>query len=95
MSVPVWVERANGKFVASAVGHPAVRAEADTREAALAAVQDQLDARTAAGELVFLDVEPKGLQSLAGKYKGDRSLKEIVAEAYRYRDELKAREFPE
>jgi hypothetical protein len=46
-------------------------------------------------ELTELEVEPAGIHSLAGKYKDDPTWQEIREEAYRLRDEEKAREFPE
>jgi hypothetical protein len=46
-----------------------------------------------------VDVEPKGVLALAGKYKNDPAWKQmwedIKTEAYRIRDEEKAQEFPE
>jgi hypothetical protein len=99
MSIAVWVEQTNGKFTASVPGAPAFRAVADTKDAAVAALRAQLESRVSAGELVFVDVEPKGVLALAGKYKDDPDWqtmwKEIEEQAYRERDEEKAREFPE
>jgi hypothetical protein len=95
MTIPVWVEQANGTFTASVLGSPQLQACGDTRERAVAALRADLLSRVAIGEIVFVDVEPKGLLSLAGKYKDDPTLDDIVKEAYRYRDELKAQEFPE
>lgn len=99
MSVPVWVEQQNGKFTATVLGAPDIRAEGETKDAAVTAVRARLAERSSAGELVFVDVEPQGVLALAGKYKDDPDWHamwdQIVAEAYRYRDELKAQEFPE
>lgn len=99
MSIPVWVERQNGKFTATVLGAPEIRAEGETKDAAVAAVRAQLDERSSTGELVFVDVEPKGVLALAGKYKDDPDWQamwdQVKTEAYRYRDELKAQEFPE
>jgi hypothetical protein len=99
MSVPVWVEQQNGAFTATVLGAPELRAEGKTKEAAVAAVRARVAERSSAGELVFVDVEPKGLQALAGRYATDpisrEMWEEVVAEAYRYRDEQKAQEFPE
>ena len=66
-----------------------------TRDAALEALRTELEQQISGGELVFLDVEPKGLLGLAGKYKDDPTLREICEEAYRQRDAQKAAEFPE
>src|SRR4051794_40672259 len=99
MTIPVLVESQNGTFTASVLGSPSVKASADTKEAALAALTADLTNRATAGNLVFVDVEPKGLLALAGKYKDDpgwhEMWDELVTEAYRYRDEQKAQEFPE
>lgn len=99
MTIPVWVEQQNGTFTASVPGAPALKAAADTREKAVAALRAEVEARLSAGELLFLDVEPQGLLSLAGRYANDdvsrRAWDDLVAEAYRLRDEEKAREFPE
>lgn len=99
MSIAVWVEQTNGKYTASVPGAPSVQAVADTKDGAVAALKAQLASRVSAGELVFVDVEPKGLLALAGKYKDDPDWQamwtEIAAEAYRERDAEKAREFPE
>ncbi len=99
MTVPVWVEQQNGTFTASVLGKPEMKAAGATRDEAVAALRVELQQRLANGELVYLDVEPPGLQALAGRYKDDPVWKavwdDIVTEAYRYRDELKAQEFPE
>ena len=99
MTVPVLVESQNGTFTASVLGNPSVQATGDTKEKAVAALTADLSGRVVAGDLVFVDVQPKGLQNLAGKYKDDPAWKamwdEIAAEIYRQRDEQKALEFPE
>lgn len=99
MSIPVMVESQNGTFTASVLGNPGVRATGDTKERAVAALKADLACKVVAGDLVFVDVEPKGLLALAGRYAEDEAAREmwdeLVAEAYRYRDEQKAQEFPE
>ena len=97
MTIPVWVEQQNGTFTASVLGSPLLRASGGSREVALAALRSTLfDPKQ--GELVMLDI-PAGVTALAGKYSDDPGWRETwddsVAEAYRYRDELKAQEFPE
>lgn len=87
MTVSVLVERAGSEFVAHWVGEPAVRATGPTREAAVAGVQAEVGRRLAVGELFEVTVEPPaGLLSVAGLFRDDPTLKEIVAEAYRRRD---------
>ena len=89
MAIPVWVEQQNGKFTASVLGAPQVSAEGVTKEQAVAAVTAQLRGRVATGEVVLVDVDDPGfvgISGLAGKYKDDRTLREICDEAYRFRD---------
>jgi hypothetical protein len=99
MTVPVRVEQQNGTFRASVLGSPQLSAAGETNEAAVAALRAVLEPQVQAGELVFLDITPQGVTALAGKYKDDPGWREmwdeVAAEAYRYRDELKAQEFPE
>lgn len=99
MTVPVWIEQQNGTFTATVLGAPGLRAVADTRDKAVAALRGEVAVRLSAGELLMMDVEPRGVLALAGKYQDDPGWKEswdeIVREAYRERDEQKAREFPE
>src|SRR5215203_463125 len=99
MSIPVTVMPENGAFTAAVLGRAELRAAAATRDAAVAALQAELQKRVASGELTFIDVEPPGLQALAGKYKDDPAWNaawdDIVTEIYRHRAEQKAREFPE
>ena len=95
MTIPVWVEQQNGKFTASVPGVPALKAVAETKDGAVLALRGELEMRASAGELVSVDVPPPGLRRLFGKYKDDPTWKEIKAEAYRCRDELKAQDFPE
>lgn len=99
MNIPVWVEHAGGTFTASLLGAPTVKAFGATKDEAVAALHTELNAKQTTGELVFIDIQPKGWLELAEKYKNDPLWKEtwdeIKNEAYRYRDELKAREFPE
>jgi hypothetical protein len=86
MTVPVWVEQSNGKFTATILGAPQVKAQADTKEQAVAAVTAQLRNAIAHGQVVFVDPGFVGVSGLAGKYKDDPTLREICEEAYRLRD---------
>ncbi len=97
MIVPVSLEQHDGIYRAEVLGLPEIRSESPSRTDAIAAIRSLIQGRSSAGELIFIDVEaePKGLLALAGKYKDDESWDEIVADAYRERDEQKAREFPE
>lgn len=95
MTVPVWIEQSNGIFTATVLGAPGLRGVADSRDKAVAALRGEVEVRLSAGELLMMDVEPEGITPLFGRYKGDPSLREIAADIYRERDELKAQEFPE
>lgn len=99
MTIPVLVEQQNGKYTASVLGSPQLRATGETKDQASAALRAVLLPQVATGGLTFLDIEPQGVTALAGKYKDDPGWKEIwddvATEAYRHRDELKAQEFPE
>lgn len=99
MTVPVWIEQQNGHFTATVLGAPGMHASASSREKAIEALRVEVETRLSAGELLLLGVEPKGLGALAGRYASDdvsrQAWNDVVAEAYRQREELKAREFPE
>ena len=86
MTFPVLVHRADGQFEATLVGAPEVRATAATREQALAALESAIEERLERGELVALEVRPRGLVGLFGKYRDDPTLREICEDAYRERD---------
>ena len=98
MTIPVWVEQQNGKFTASVPGAPQLHACGETNEAAVAALREVLSSHLTSRDLIILDVEPVGLLSLGAKFKDDPGWREtwdaIAEEAYRYRNELKAQEFP-
>jgi hypothetical protein len=86
MTFPVLVLPDQGRFAATLVGAPEVRASASTREEALAALGTEIEQRMAQGELVALEIRPQGLSSLAGKYRDDPTLRAICEEAYQQRD---------
>jgi hypothetical protein len=93
--VPILVEAVNGHYEASVYGSPGYRVAAATKAEAIATLQQEMKSRAARGEVVWVDAPKLGLTNLAGKYGPDPHLDEIVAEAYRHRDEVKAQEFPE
>ena len=100
MQVTLVVAAENGHYRASVFGAPDEAATGDTRAAAVEALRVRLLTRAAVGELVTVDIEPKGVLALANsKYKDDPMWHafwdETVANIYRERDEEKAREFPE
>jgi hypothetical protein len=95
MTFQVQIKRHNGTVEAAVVGAPELRGVGPDRESSLSALRALLQQRMDGGELTVLDVEPAGLHALAGKYKDDPTWREMMEEAYRLRDEEKAREFPE
>jgi hypothetical protein len=86
MTFPVIVHPSQGQFEAALIGAPEVRATAPTREEALAALESQIARRLDQGELVALEVRPRGLAGLFGKYRDDPTLREICEAAYQERD---------
>ena len=86
MSFPVLVQAANGKFAANVVGAPEIRGVGKTRSAAVAALKKEIERKIDGGELLSLEIEPVGVTALAGTFKDDPTLDEIVKEAYRQRD---------
>lgn len=86
MTVPVLVQQLNGQFSASLVGSSAVQVVRESRAEAIAALQKELVAKVAAGELLDLEVQPLGVSGLAGIFRDDPTLREICDEIYRQRD---------
>jgi hypothetical protein len=86
MTFPVLIQPVNGQFAASLVGAPDVRATAATAVEAVAALKAAIEQRLVQGELMGLEVGPKGVSGLAGKYHDDPTLREICEDAYRQRD---------
>ena len=86
MTFPVVVEACDGQFAASLVGVPNVRVVGPTRSQAIDALKAVLEYRIALGELLSLEIETRGVSSLAGKYEADPTLRTICDEAYRLRD---------
>ena len=94
MTVPVWVEQSNGKFTASVLGSPQVKAEGATREQAVAAVTAQLQSAVASGEVVLVSV-PTPLPPRQVSPEEAEAWRELCEEIYRERAAQKAAEFPE
>jgi hypothetical protein len=97
MTASVLVTPQDGRFTACILGSPEVNAVGETKPAAIDALKAELARRQSAGELVTIDMTPVAVTDLVGRgpvgYR--KSWREIAAEAYRLRDEEKAREFPE
>ena len=97
MKLLVSIRPENGHFVASLPGDERLRAEGGTRENAISSLLILLDQTRTEEELIEVEWPRRGLLSLAGSVKGEaaEALREIVADAYRLRDEQKAAEFPQ
>jgi hypothetical protein len=94
MTVPVWVEQSNGKFTASVLGSPQVKADGATREQAIAAVTARLQSAVAHGEVVLVSV-PAALPFRQVSPEDAAAWRELCEEIYRERDAQKAAEWPE
>lgn len=97
MTIAVSVVPQNGSYVASVLGSSELRADGPTRDAAVTALRAVIDACQTRGELLLLDIAaPAASEQMPPVSEEEATMwQEVVAEAYRYRDELKAHEFPE
>jgi hypothetical protein len=96
MPVPVRLERANGHYTASVLGHESVRVQAPTRELALAAILDEIRESMKREEIVFVDVvRPFDPATGATEEGYGEYMTEICDEIYRARAAERALEFPE
>lgn len=96
MSIPVWVEQTNGTFSASVYGTPALRAEGETKDAAIAALLSSLNDSHRGGEIVWVDMPASG-PARPGPLTPEEAeaWHEVVESIYRERDEQKRAEFSE
>jgi hypothetical protein len=98
MQVLVSVRPENGRFVARLADSDRYRMDGETAASAVAALQRELERIARGGELVFVDVPEVSIPVTARPERSESHkelLRQITAEAYRARDEEKAREFPE
>jgi len=86
MTFPIVVESCEGQFRASLLGDPDLCVGAPSREAAVAALKEQLRERVAQGQLLSVDVDSECVWGLAGKFADDPTLHDICDEAYVARD---------
>src|SRR5688572_19776183 len=86
MTIPVLVQQSNGQFSASLVGSPSIQAVRPSRAEAIAALQQELATKLAAGELLDLEVQPLGVSGLATTFHDDPALRGICDDIYRQRD---------
>ena len=82
----VTVRESDGQFSASLVGWSDLEAVRPSRSEAIAALEHELAAKIAAGELVDLELGRLGVSGLSGKFRDDPVLKEICDDIYRQRD---------
>jgi hypothetical protein len=97
MTIPVWVEQQNGRFSASVLGSPQLRATGGTKDEAVAALIAELNEKQRSGELVLVNL-PTPVPMAPRRQLSEEEIeetREMVAEIYRERDEQKRREFPE
>ena len=86
MTFPVLVEQCGNEFAASLVGAPDIKAMKATRSQAILALEEKIQLRIGAGELLSLEVETTGISTLGGKYSSDPMLRGICEDAYKMRD---------
>jgi hypothetical protein len=81
MQIPVLIERIAGNGYRARGGEPlALTAEGATREAALAKLKEQVEARLRRAELVPMDLSPgpHPLAEFAGMFKNDPDFKKVL-----------------
>lgn len=86
MTFPIRVQPDNGRFTAVLLGSPDLRAEGETQLQAIAALRAQIEQGIARGELLALEVQARGVTSLAGRWRDDPALRDICDEAYQLRN---------
>ena len=92
MSLPVSIQPSGNQFLATVLGMPNVNAIRPTRSLALDALREELELRVSQGDILFLDVERKGVTELSGIFADDPTLLEICADVYRERDDERGTE---
>ncbi|MEX2215075.1 MAG: hypothetical protein WD768_13150 [Phycisphaeraceae bacterium] len=86
MTVTVQLETINGQFRASIVGSERYQAVAPSRDQALSALRTQVMAKVAEGELIDMELPISGVSGLAGIFRDDPTLEDIVRDIYAKRD---------
>lgn len=98
MNMPVWVEEKDGKFTASVLGSPHLRATGESRDDAIRALADVIRVHQRSGMLTVVNVPEVPVAEIPRRPptpEEEEATREMLEEIYRYRDELKAQEFPE
>ncbi|HEX8999646.1 MAG TPA: type II toxin-antitoxin system HicB family antitoxin [Blastocatellia bacterium] len=93
MQYQVFVQsQANNGFIAAVLGMPALLAEGQTKEEAVANAKTALQTRLAQGEIVTIEVatleEENPLLKYAGVFKDDPTFDEFLAEIEAYRRQV-------
>ena len=98
MNLPILIDEQSGKFTATVLDSTQLKASGDTRDDAIRAVSQLVQIYLRRGTLVFVDVPQPLVMSVPRREltpEENEAWDEVVEEAYRYRDELKAQEFSE
>jgi hypothetical protein len=95
MDFAIKLTQMNGHYTASLFGDPDVRVEAPTREEAIAGIRARVQAGVDRSEILTISVQPHPVMAMAGIFKDDPTLDEMVKEIYRLRDEERIREHGE
>ena len=98
MNLPIRNDERSGKFTATVLDSTQLKASGDTRDDAIRAVSQLVQIYLRRGTLVFVDVPQPLVMSVPRRELTPEQMEawdEVVEEAYRYRDELKAQEFSE
>jgi hypothetical protein len=86
MNFPVSIESSEGRFTATLLGAPEVRASAATRNEAIAELRKAISERVTKGEIESLEIVPGSVTDFIGIFQDDPTLDEICEQAYRQRD---------
>lgn len=86
MTLPILIHADADQFTATVVGIPDLYCSRPSKAEAIAALQHELQRKISSGELVNLEVSPRGVSGLAGRYADDETLRDICDEIYRERD---------
>lgn len=86
MTIVARIEERNGRYEASLIGWPEVKASAADRASAIAALRSQVRERVDRGDIIEMELDAGGIMSLAGKYADDPTLREMCEDIYRERD---------
>lgn len=87
MTYQIIVEANNGQFAAKLLGNEGICVVRPTRDEAIDAMAHEIEQRVERGEIVSIEVPLKrGAAAVAGMFRDDPTLREIVDEIYAERD---------